>query len=431
MKTIETRAGVRPDPRGTGKWQVRFRLDGQQYTKTVATEKEANRRMDAIDERKALVKSRKITIPPGVDVGEWLFTDGQGGFPIEAQESAGHTATIGGLIDDYLDQRRVAVEARQLSHTSYSSDKYRLAAFRTFCEKKGQTALYDAVAAANLDDYRGQEFKKVSKGKASAVSAKHALRTVKALVLWAYDKEKVDSLPRVLNKYAEVSLPSPAPRFFSADEIKTLYAKAAERTRLFILLGLNCGYTQADIATLEHAHIDWTGGMIVRNRHKTGQPQEHKLWPRTVALLRKHVTKPGRRSPDFALVGEEGNALVSERIKDDGTPTRTDSIKLAFNRLLKKCDINDGRGFAIFRKTGANAIAKQYQDAPHLTDLYLAHSAKGMKVHYARQHYDSLHSATNWLATLYGFDKADQAPAADTTPTNSSSGGKPRKRKMS
>jgi integrase len=416
MKTEQV-PGVRKDPRRNGKWQVRFRLKGQQYTKTVDSEREAILRIEAINDLKALVKARRIPIPPGADVGEWLFTNGQDGFPVEVQEQTDQSATIGDLIDDYLAQRRVAVEAHQLSQASYASDKYRLAAFRTFCEKRGKTSLADAVSADHLDAYRGQVFRQVSKDKALAVSAKHALRTVKALVLWAHEGERVDTLPRVLNKYAEVSLPVPSPRFFAAEEIQTLYAAAAERTRLFILLALNCGYTQADIASLEHSHIDWTRGIIVRNRHKTGQPQEHKLWPRTLTLLRKHVTQPGQRHPDLAIVGEEGNALVSEKIKDNGTPYKVDAIRLAFARLLSKCKINDGRGFAIFRKTGANAIAKQYQDGPHLTDLYLAHSAKGMRVHYARQHYDELHKATDWLATLYGFDQADDQAAVPTPDT--------------
>ena len=80
---MKPRTGVRPDPRGNGKWQVRFRVNGQQYTKVADTERDANRRMDAIEDRKALVKNRKITIPPGVDVGEWFFTDAQGGFPTD------------------------------------------------------------------------------------------------------------------------------------------------------------------------------------------------------------------------------------------------------------------------------------------------------------------------------------------------------------
>jgi len=372
--------------------------------------------MDAIEERKVLVKSRKIAIPPGVDVGEWFFTDGQRGFPAEqpGKHKAGSIAT---LLNQYLDSRRMAVQARQLSQASYASDKYRLAAFIKYCERKKATDLVDAISPTNLDNYRSYLLSQLSRGRAAAVSVKHSLRTVKAALLWAYDKEKLDALPRVLNKYAEISLPAPRPRFFTVQEVQTLYAAANDRMRLYILLALNCGYTQADIATLEHGHIDWQTGMVSRQRHKTGQPQEHKLWPITLDMLKQHATQAGQRDPDLALLGAEGNPLVSEKIKDDGTPSKVDAIGLAFGRLLVKCKVNDGRGFGIFRKTGADAIAKRFQATPHLVDLYLAHSPRGMRAHYAGQHYDDLHKATDWLASLFGFDGHQAA--------NASAGGSP------
>ena len=86
----EPKPGVRPDPRRNGKRQVRFRLDGRQYTKITETLKEANRRAEAIEGRKALIKARKIAIPSEVDVGEWLFTDGQCEVPLEGQEQTDH-----------------------------------------------------------------------------------------------------------------------------------------------------------------------------------------------------------------------------------------------------------------------------------------------------------------------------------------------------
>jgi hypothetical protein len=30
-----------------------------------------------------------------------------------------------------------------------------------------------------------------------------------------------------------------------------------------------------------------------------------------------------------------------------------------------------------------------------------------MRKHYATQYFDELHKATDWLATVYGFDKAE------------------------
>ena len=415
---MKTRPGVRRDPRGNGKWQVRFRVNARQFTKTADTERDAHRRMDAIEDRKALVKSRKIAIPDGVDVGEWFYTDGQGGFPAEAQrEESGDIAT---LIADWLEYRRLDVAAGQLSNSSYASDKYRLAAFQKYCGKKKATGLPVAIEADNLNAYRTYVVGQLAKQKMAAVSAKHALRTVKALLLWAYDTEKLDILPRMLNKYAEIALPSPVPQFFSSGEIKRLYDAANDRMKLLILLALNCGYTQADIATLEHSHIDWPQGTIVRARNKTGQPQEHKLWHRTLRLLREQATDP--KTSALVLLAERGEPLVRTAIREDGTPSRTDSIghsfaslKSSLNHSRKEDELEIKLPFKCFRKTGADQIAKQYQQNPFLVDLYLAHTQTGMKKHYARQHYEELQKATDWLATVYQFDSED----------NSSSGGNP------
>ena len=116
------------------------------------------------------------------------------------------------------------------------------------------------------------------------------------------------------------------------EEVKTLFNNASESTRLLIVLALNCSFTQKDIATLEHSHIDWERGLIIRPRSKTGVPMKSKLWKITLDLLKKFATNP--KKSDLVLIGENGQSLVSEKIKPDGTPYRVDSIRLGFVRKL-------------------------------------------------------------------------------------------------
>ena len=260
------------------------------------------------------------------------------------------------------------------------------------------------------------------------------LRTVKACLQWAYDEELIPSLPRKMRNYSAIKLPDPKPQSFTPDEVKAMFAVANDRMKLFLLLGLNLGYTQVDIATLDHSMIDWKTGLVTRPRHKTGQDQQAKLWPLTLRLLREHATD-SKTGP--VLLAESGQPLLSDKIKTDGNGTRTDSIRLAYGRLqdalnmqalretkpelfarvrgtdaskTRKAEIHkaligmrDNRGFKVLRKTGADEIAKQFQDKPWLTDLYLAHSVKAMKKHYVKSHFDELFKATDWLQTLYGF----------------------------
>jgi hypothetical protein len=66
----------------------------------------------------------------------------------------------------------------------------------------------------------------------------------------------LDALPKTLDEYAAVSRDKPKPKFWTAEECQTLVAKASQRTKLYILLGLNAGYTQIDISSLRHDMID-------------------------------------------------------------------------------------------------------------------------------------------------------------------------------
>ena len=226
------------------------------------------------------------------------------------------------------------------------------------------------------------------------------------MLKWAYKKEILDRMPRVLDDYAKVALPQPTPQFYTTEEIKALFNAASPRTRVYILLGLNLGYTQADIASLEHSMIDWTQAIVTRNRHKTGQPQKAKLWPITVQMLKQEMMDA--RKTNLVLLGENGNSLIVDTINDKGNPIRVDAIRLAFNRVKTKLKmLGDSRGFAIFRKTSANNIAQANQDAPHLVDLFLGHTQKTMAKHYANQHFDLLYKATDGLAIQYGFDKVE------------------------
>ena len=352
------------------------------------------------------------------------------------KDRARKQATIDGLVNVYLEARRTLADSGQIAVTTYSSEKFRLANFLSFCHFLGKGQLSEVLTPDFLGSYRTALLKAVGEGQSSIVSVKNCLKTLKACCEWAYDEELLDSLPRKIKSIASVKLPAPKPQSFTPEEVRAMYQGANDRMKLFILLALNLGYTQVDVGTLEHGMIDWKTGLVTRNRHKTGQEQQAKLWPLTLRLLRQHATD-SKTGP--VLLAESGQPLLADKIKTDGNGTRTDSIRLAYGRLqdalnmqalretrpelfarvrgtdaskTRKAEIHkaliglrDNRGFKVFRKTGADEIAKQFQDKPWLTDLYLAHSVKAMKKHYAKQHFDELFKATDWLSTLYGFDK--------------------------
>lgn len=67
---------------------------------------------------------------------------------------------------------------------------------------------------------------------------------------------------------------------------------AVDRTKLYILLMLNCGMTQKDISDLRVEEVDWQEGRIIRKRSKTSKHENvptvsYLLWQETFRLLRQ------------------------------------------------------------------------------------------------------------------------------------------------
>ena len=78
----------------------------------------------------------------------------------------------------------------------------------------------------------------------------------------------------------------------SRSEVQTLIEAAPGQLKLHLLLMLNCGFTQQDVADLGQEEVDWLAGMISRRRSKTGDhvtvPMvSYRLWPETFELLRR------------------------------------------------------------------------------------------------------------------------------------------------
>ncbi|MBX3438976.1 MAG: tyrosine-type recombinase/integrase [Planctomycetaceae bacterium] len=122
--------------------------------------------------------------------------------------------------------------------------------------------------------------------------------------------------------------------------------------KTMILLGINGGFGNTDVASLQVSAIDLEAGVIDFPRPKTGVDRRVPLWDATAAALREALdVLPQPASPEFAdqaFLTVHGNPWVS--VKPDGT--RTDSVVLEFRKLLKRCGIYRPRtGFYWLRHT--------------------------------------------------------------------------------
>jgi len=365
--------------------------------------------------RSGMMKRGELPVPSTVEnLPLWLISGGVRGIRQTVDPGQAGYAI---LINRYLENRRKRVEDGNLSHQSYASDRTQLDLFEVYCEQADPAVrtIQEAVSEANLDAFKVWVATYSKKDRPEGfcrkpVSIRHAVKRVKFMVEWGWSKRLLYDMPRNLKEFGRVSLPQPKATTYAADELEALYQKARGAVKLYILLAINCGYQQIDIASLERGMVDFTTGIITRSRHKTGVPQHSKLWPITLDLLRMYAEPTG----DLLLKSRDGNPLVRHKLRDDGKVWTVDSIRQRFNRVRKGLTT---KTFTDIRNTGASRIKNQYmRETPgtksnqELFDLYLAHSPYKMVASYDEGDFSELFIATDWLSTLYQW--ADTPPQA-------------------
>lgn len=317
------------------------------------------------------------------------------------------------LAERFLKMRREESDAKEISVMMYGQYKYTLDDFVEYLKVQGRNTV-DGIDEAILDAYRSDLQKLIRSDDENGISphtATKRLQTAKQFVKWLYARRYLSFLPRNLEEACSAFAYGPlAPQFFTPDEVRKIFNAATRRTQLYIALALNAGYTQIDIATLEHSHVDFEKGEIRRCRNKTGVPQVHKLWAATHELLLMERTSPS--DGGLMLLDAKGQPLYRETIRENGNTSKNDVIKLAFDRAMKAAGFDqcgdettpkkrEKRRFKTFRKTAANEIEKMFPDAPHISSQFLAHRETATKRFYVARHFDQLFKALDELEMVY------------------------------
>jgi integrase len=208
------------------------------------------------------------------------------------------------------------------------------------------------------------------------------------------------------SKQLAISVPLKDPVVFSAKEIRQYLDNAAERTRLYVLLMLNCGMYPQDITFLQQNEVDWKRGRINRKRTKTRDRSEnvpkvdYPLWGETFTLLKMHRSK----HPELVLLNASGKPLLTEKQSKNGKLSRNQNIQFAYRRLQEKMKVTGKakKGLKAFRKTGATLLeqsqygrfAEHYLgEAPHTT----------ASKHYAHKNGSEFDEAITWLGNQLGI----------------------------
>ena len=112
-------------------------------------------------------------------------------------------------------------------------------------------------------------------------------------------------------------------KVFTRSELKTIWQYALPWDRALILLALNCGFSKAELATLQAAEVmtDKKGHTFIkRDRVKTDSHGEWLLWDETLEAL-EYLKKLHKGSTPYMVVSKTGKPLDRKTPKGNENQT--------------------------------------------------------------------------------------------------------------
>jgi integrase len=250
---------------------------------------------------------------------------------------------------------------------------------KPFIRHCGEARRMNAINEDLIRTFSNERFAALNEKKITQHTLFQHFAVVKNFLKWCWENRKIRNLPRNLGSELRFGLPKPSEILFfdwKKGEVKKLVEACAahsEELELYVLLGLNCGFTLKDISDLRMDEVRWKREKfpkIRRSRSKTGQFSRHVLWDRTLELLKKRaVGKYGSEERCFLRV--DGRTIMVEH--NGKTSNRVHGW---FRAVMDKTfGQGDKRSFRTLRKTGANFLRKRKEGTEV---LYLAHQPSSM-----------------------------------------------------
>ena len=156
-------------------------------------------------------------------------------------------------------------------------------------------------------------------------SGNHVMR-VRAFLNWPIREKIIDEMPggdnlkKPSRKLLRRARAEKGSRMFEPEEIRRLLICGGPIMRAMVLLGLNCGLGNTDLALLEKKHIQ--NGWLIYPRHKTGVERKVPLWPET----RKAIDAVIRKDDDAIFRTKYGNKWDSKSTAGSDSPSLCRSL---------------------------------------------------------------------------------------------------------
>ncbi len=248
---------------------------------------------------------------------------------------------IGDLGDAYLTNKKKSIG--RIDQRTYDECQD---AIQDFIDLIGDDAIVDDITPADFQKVRAALSKRFGPHR-----LKKWILLIRSMFKWASLPPLRLRLPHFGDSFgiptrkefrvaAKASKDEDGPRVFSPDEIRKLIGKASPKLKAMILLAINGGMGNRDIADLTWKIIDREPGHLDYARGKTGVERRFPLWPETVKAI-----KAIPRTADLVFVTRFGKPYIADVGKK-----HKDQIALRFATLCESAKVRP-IGFYSLRRT--------------------------------------------------------------------------------
>ncbi|MAX37934.1 MAG: hypothetical protein CME33_15370 [Gimesia sp.] len=359
------------------------------------------------------------------DSGHTLFGNLQYLLPAKWQERLNRAQTIsdskrvpqtvGYWCEDFLRLKGAKTQSGQLSKKTLMDSREKLLKFRNWI---GDDSLMIDITTETIKNYYMFLLQQPFNNKGNYFNyAKSFIR-----YCWREDACKLENLPKNIddrnlsfratqNKKKKHEIKRD--KLWTKEDFKKIFDKnkpLPQRYQCYLMLMLNCGFTQIDLEHLKRDEIDLDTGRIVRVRTKAENYDNppmvnYKLWDTTIELLKKEMERC--KHTDNALCAYRQARIINEHIVIENGKTiikRNDNLSRNWQDIRAEYGF-DGKLLKYIRKTGSTSISMQYSE--RLEQMYLGQT----HVTVSDKHYNIvegephplLDEAVAWLGKQFGF----------------------------
>jgi integrase len=323
--------------------------------------------------------------------------------------------TVKQLVNHFLNHKQNQVDAGELSTRMWAD--YRFVS-EILVDRFGKQRV---VADIGTDDFAELRVKLAKKW--GPVTLGNVIQRVRSVFKYAYESGLLDrpmrfgpGFARPTKKTLRLERAKKGSRMLEAEEICRALDAAGTPMKAMILLGINCGFGNADCGTLPLTALDLERGWVNFPRPKTGIPRRCPLWPETVTAIAEAMAKrptPKDKAPaGLVFITKYGKcwAKVTGTLRADDTPTPPDNpISKEMRKILDNLGINGSRNFYALRhafETIGGAVKDQVA-----VDSIMGHARDDMASMYReRIGDDRLQAVTDHVrAWLFGTDGGAEA----------------------